>query len=278
MIEDQLEWDFVSWPFNALQDEHGGSISSAPASLLLVGSSSEHTHLQKWLAEEGYALQVAATVEEALALLAQRSFQCALVDLSTGPFHSFLYAIELLRGRDRSVLVGAIASDELSAEEAEEHGFAFVLSKPLQSERLFTELALGLRVPLTAEQERQAQVVKDFFAAVNAKNTHKMLELCTSTLSYYPSASHGSLSPFRPISSQGTLTTYFEFIRQRSLALRLEVERIYSRPRGLAVQYSAWWARPHQSWEVQTDILLFHFLRDRIHQIGLQPDKESAVN
>lgn len=278
MIEDQLEWDFVSWPFTALQYGQEGGISSAPARLLLVGPSYEHALLQKWLAEEGYAIQVAATVEEALTLLTERSFQCALVDLSAGPFHSFLDAIELLRGQDRVILVGAIASEKLSAEEAEEHGVAFFLSKPVQSERLFTELALGLRVPLTAEQERQAQVVKDFFAAVNTKNTHKVLELCTSTLSYYPSASHGLLSPFRPISSQGTLTTYFEFIRQRSLALRLEVENIYSRPRGLAVQYSAWWARPHQSWEVQTDILLFHFLKDRIHQIGLQPDKESAVN
>ena len=277
MIEDQLEWDFVSWPFTALQDEREGGISSAPARLLLVGSSSEHTLLQKWLAEEGYAIRVAATVEEALALLTQRSFQCALVDLSARPSDSFLDAIELLRGRDRAILVGAITSEELSAE-AEEHGVAFALAKPVQSERLFTELALGLHVPLTAEQERQAQVVKDFFAAVNAKKTHKMLELCTSTLSYYPSASHGLLSPFRPISSQGTLTAYFEFIRQRSLALRLEVENIYSRPRGLAVQYSAWWAGPHQRWEVQTDILLFHFLKDRIHQIGLRPDKESAVN
>ncbi len=270
MIEDQLEWDFVSGPLMMLQVEQGSGTSLSPSpSLLLMSPLSEHTMLlQKWLTEEGYAIQIAATTRAALALLEQRSFQCVLIDLFSGPFDSFIRALEPLRKRGWSLQVGVITSEELSAEEAEEYGFAFTLSKPVQIERLFTELALGLRLPLTAEQKRQAQVIKDFFAAARAKNKQKMLELCTNTIAYYPSASHRWLSLFSASCSKGAEVLYADFIGQRSSALRLEFEGIYSRPRGLAVQYSAWWAK-HQGWEVQTDTLLFHFLADRIRQIGL---------
>ena len=271
MREDPLAGDFVSWPFTTLQSEQGSGVSpSPPPGLLLVSPPSEHTMLlQKWFTEEGYAIQVAATSEEALALLEQRSFRCVLTYLLSEPSASFFRALEPLRKRGWAIPVGAITSEELSAEAAEEYEVAFTLSNLVQAERLFTELALGLRLPLTAEQERQGQVVKDFFAAVSAKNARNMLDLCTSNVAYFPSASHRWLSRFSASRSQGAVALYADFIGQRSLSLRLEVERIYSRPRGLAVQYSAWWAKPNRGWEVQTETLLFQFLADRIHQIGV---------
>lgn len=271
MIEDQLEWDFASWPFTTLQDEHESdfSLPAAPNLLVACSNAALTTHLQTLLPEEGYTLQVAATIEEALALLEQRSFQGVLTDRFSGPPGNLFTPIQLLRKRGWTIPVGIIASEERSAEEAEEDGFAFVLSFPLHAERLFTELALGLRLRLTHDQERQAQVVKDFFAALNAKNIQKILRLCTNDVSYYPAASQYWLPLFMAISSQGRGDGYAEFIHQPLLAFRLEIEQIYSRPRGLAVHYSAWWAKSNRGWEVQTDTLLFHFLGERIHQIGL---------
>jgi CheY-like chemotaxis protein len=271
VIEDQLERDIVSWPFTALRHEHAREFytPAAPDLLIACSNATLTTHLQMLLPEEGYTFHVAATLVEALALLEQHSFQCMLTDRFSGPYDSLFGPIQLFRRRGWTIPVGMIASEEFSAEEAEEDGFAFVLSTPLQAERLFTELALGLGLGLTPAQERQAQVVKDFFAALNAKNTQKILHLCTRDVSYYPAASHHWLPLFRAISSQSRGEGYTEFIHQPLLALRLEIERISSRPRGLAVQYNAWWAEPNQGWEVQTDTLLFHFLDDRIHQIGL---------
>lgn len=279
VIEDHLEWDFVSYPLITLQNEHESEFSTPAAPHLLIACSSATltTHLQMLLTEEGYTLQVAATFEKALALLEQHSFQCVLTDRFSRLSDNVFDPIQSLRRRGWTIPVGVIASAEISAEEAEENGFAFVLSFPLQAERLFTELAFGLDLQLTHNQERQAQVVKDFFAALNAKNTQKILHLCTRNVSYYPAASHHWLSLLRAIMSRGVVEGYAEFIHQPSLALRLEIERIYCRPRGLAVQYSAWWEKPNRRWEVQTDTLLFHFRDDRIHQIGLpRSDNGSA--
>ncbi len=280
MIEDQLEGDFASWPFTTLQTERESECSSPAAPHLLIACSSAAltAHLQMLLSEEGYALQVATTFEEALALLEQRSFQAVLTDRSrlSG---SLFDSLQSLRKLDRTIPVGVIANGEISMAEAEEDGCAFVLSTPLQAERLFTELALGLDLQLTHNQERQAQVVKDFFAALNAKNLLKIQRLCTRDVSCYSAVSPPWLPLFRAITNQGRAEGYAGFISQPPPALRLEIERIYSRPRGLAVQYSGWWQQPNRGWEVQVDTLLVHFRDDCIQQIGLpRSNKESAVS
>ena len=280
MIEERLEWDFGSWPFTTLQREQESEISipAAPHLLIACSSAALTRHLQLLLSEEGYTLQVATSIEEALALLEQRTFQGVLTDLFSGPSDGLFDPLSSFRERGGAIPVGVIASEKFSVEAAEAYGFAFVLSLPLQAERLFTELALGLRLRLTHAQERQARVIEAFFAALNAKNMQKTLRLCTRDVRYYPAASHPWQSVFRAITSQSGGAGYAEFSRQPPLALRLEIEGMYSRPRGLAVQYNAWWALPNQRWEVQTDTLLFHFFDERIHQIGLPPpDKKSAV-
>jgi hypothetical protein len=63
-----------------------------------------------------------------------------------------------------------------------------------------------------------------------------------------------------------------ETLRSSYSALRLEVQQIYSRPRGLAVRYTRWWAERDGSWGLFGGILLFQFTADRIRQIGFPAD------
>jgi hypothetical protein len=62
---------------------------------------------------------------------------------------------------------------------------------------------------------------------------------------------------------------HLEGLRRRYAAVRLEVQAIYPRPHGLAVEYTCWWQPKHGPWEVQTDALLVEVVEDRIQQLGV---------
>src|SRR5262249_42557808 len=103
-------------------------------------------------------------------------------------------------------------------------------------------------------------------------NKRKALSLCTEDIVYYPPA-----PPLLPlvntVHGKAAMERSLETLRNSYLALRLEVQQIYSRPRGLAVRYSKWWAERDGSWGLLSGVLLFRFTADRIHQIGFLAEK-----
>ena len=165
-----------------------------------------------------------------------------------------------------------ITSGKDAPEEAEQLDCAFVLPKPIAVEQLLAEIAICLHKPPTPEQERQAQVVELFFEALTLKESRKLLSLCAEDIALYPSKLSSALLG-RSISGKGALGSYVEALRSSYQRLRLEVQHIFSRPKGLVVQYSMVVAEADRNWQLIGGALLIQFNGDRIRQIGLRQDR-----
>jgi hypothetical protein len=122
---------------------------------------------------------------------------------------------------------------------------------------------------LTSVQTRQARIVELFFEALTLKKKEKLLSLCTEDIVLAPPVL--ALLPLAStISGKAAVDRYVEALRSSYKTFRLEVERIYSRPKGLLVNYLLCWTEPDGSWEWVGDALLFQFTGDYIRQIGFQ--------
>lgn len=122
---------------------------------------------------------------------------------------------------------------------------------------------------LTPGQKRQARIVELFFEALTLKKQEKLLSLCTEDIVFTPPVL--ALLPLATtISGKAAVGRYIEALRSSYKTFRLEVERVYSRPKGLLIHYLICWTEPDGSWELAGDSLLFQFTGDFIRQIGLQ--------
>lgn len=252
-------------------DRSWGSVPPAPPRVVLAGAAASLLHLSTWLTEEGYAVQEAAAVELTPAWLEQAAVQCVLMGLWPGADPPRWPAlVEWQRARPSERLLGVIASREHASEVARQAGVAFVLPLPVQTDQLCLALACGLQRPLRGEHIRQAQVVEALLAAVRTNNQQHLRRLCTSTVTYYPSATGFFAGGACPCRGQEAVVAALEGLRHRYGALRLEIQAVSPRPQGLAVEYTCWWQPRHGPWEVQTDYLLVALVEDRIQQLGVR--------
>lgn len=259
-------------------EEGGASLlpfASLPPHLLLVEADTRlQAFLEAALREEGYALRVVSSLEHALALVGAQQFDLVLTDLLSHTRRKALSALKRLRQRGHSIKLGVLTSWNLSPEVAERQGLAFVLHKPIAVEQLLAEIAICLNKALTPEQERQVQVVEMFLGAMALKDSKKALSLCTEDIICCPPA-----PPLLPLthtlSGKAALDRYLETFRSSYRPFRLEVQEIYSRPRGLVARYRMWWAYAAGGWEVMNGTLLFQFIDDRICQIGWRGEPDT---
>ena len=134
--------------------------------LVLEPDESLQDFLSDLLSEEGYQVSVAASLEEGLACVERQSFALILADLFVGHAlaGSFTPAHTVCR-RVQPTPVGLLMTLSLSAAEAQRAGFAFVLERPFEVEDLLSLVAEALQIVFTAEQERQADVVRRYLVA-----------------------------------------------------------------------------------------------------------------
>ncbi len=245
---------------------------ASPHLLLVETDEALRTLLATLLSQEGYQLQAAGSLAQALALVSAQPFDLVLTDLFANRRRKLFRAIKPFIEQIHPIRLGVMTPCHISTEQAAKLGLAFVLPRPVGTEQLLTEIAICLHRPLTPEQVRQAQLIEDFFAALTQKNSRKTLSLCTDDIKYYPSIN--CPEPLKTaLRDKTALASYIETLRSRYSGFRLEVERIYSRPKGLLVRYRVCWAERTSSWELAGGAFFFQFTGDRIRQIGLQADK-----
>lgn len=243
---------------------------SPPRLLLAVADPALLLLLSALLPEEGYTAQPATSSEEAQAVLDQSACAGMLLDLWPGLDAPRCKAFVRWHQANSSTLpMGVIASRERAqgAEWAPEG--TFVVSTPVDADHLFLELARALYRPLNGEQMRQTQVVAALLAAVRANNHQQLRRLCIPTVTSYPSSSDFFASGACPSRGQEAVVTALEGLRHRYGAVRLEVQAVYPRLQGLAVEYTCWWQPKNGPWEVETDALLVQVVEDRIQQLGV---------
>ena len=226
--------------------------------------------LEELLREEGYQVAVAASLAEGLAWVHTRSCALILADLYVGrsaagsstPAHT-------LRRRVQPTPVGLLMTTPLSKTEALRAGFAFVLGMPFELEDLLSLVAEALPVVFTAEQERQANVVRCYLAAQVAQDWEGLLALCTSEVRYYPTPASGGTTA-RRVQGRTALLASVEATAQHAHQVAFADLRLYARPKGLMAQYTSQWLSSDGRWQPLATRLLFHFVGESIDQIGVQ--------
>jgi CheY-like chemotaxis protein len=97
------------------------------------------------LSEEGYVTCGAATVEEALALVDHRAFDCILTDdTRVGTAQDPLCVARALRQRAQPTPVGVLTAWPLTPEAGDCRDLAFVLPKPCDLDHLYKQVAAAL--------------------------------------------------------------------------------------------------------------------------------------
>ncbi len=245
----------------------------SPRLLLVEADQGWQPFLELLLREEGYALQVVSSVEQALARISAQTFDLVLAHLCADTSRQLFRAIKSLRERTAPARLGVITSWKSPAEIAEEQGLAFILSTSLSLEPLLAQIALCLQRPLTGERARQAEIAKRFLEALTLKEHHLMLSLCTEDILCYSLPS--SPAPLtEAIRGKEALERGTELLRSRYRALKVEAQpTIYSRPKGLAAPYMLWWVEPDGRWDQKNGCALIQFSGERIRQIGLRTEK-----
>jgi ketosteroid isomerase-like protein len=145
--------------------------------------------------------------------------------------------------------------------------FAFVLAMPFDLDDLLAHIAAALVPAWTPQREQQAQVVRRFFAALEAEDWMSALALCANHIRYYPPAA-SPLITARALEGKDALLAYIVCAAHCYHLVQFTDLRLYPIPKGLAVRYLCRWVTPEDMRERQVGTMLVHFAGERIAQIG----------
>jgi two-component system response regulator BasR len=102
---------------------------------------------------EGYAVDCAASLEDALALLCTQRFHFILTDLVAGQEKQPLSAIQTIQRYAPSTPVGIVTGWRLPPEQVTPLGLAFQLEKPFELDELLARIASSLDGSLSHARE-----------------------------------------------------------------------------------------------------------------------------
>jgi CheY-like chemotaxis protein len=222
-----------------------------------------------FLQDEGYAVTLASSLKEARELLEKQPFHLVLTDLFASDSSDPLKSVEVLRELARPTPIGVMTGWAVKVEEVHRQGFAFLVAKPFHLDELLTTIASGLNLPLSPEQQRQAEVVKRFLATLESKNLEALAEVCTPDVRYYPPASSPYTSA-RKVSGLVSYRAYIENVYSYFQNVHFEEVLLYARPKGLAARYTSHWLTPDGRVQRTSAAVLFHFRGELISQIGVR--------
>jgi CheY-like chemotaxis protein len=221
--------------------------------------------------DAGYDVTVASSLAEALALLDSAVFQLIITDsFASGP-GTVLPSLQLLLERAHPTPIGILTAWQLSEEDAERAGFAFLATKPYDLDQLLALVAAALQTPLTPEQERQALAVRQYFAALTARDWDAFVDLCTDDVTYVLPGN----TPFAgTIVGKAAFRKYTDETFSVFPEAHFDRVEIYSSPTGLAARFEGRWRAPDGSTPQMSGSTHFQFVGDRIKQIGVKLNDE----
>jgi CheY-like chemotaxis protein len=197
--------------------------------------------LQDYLTEEGYVVDVAASQDEALALIDTRLYHLILTDLlahsTVAPLNSALAILD----QARPMPVIALTGWNISEEEVADTGLLLLIRKPFDLGELQKSLEGCLAVRLSAEQQRQEAIARQFCEQLAAGDVASALSLCTDDLCVYPSraskVAHGLHGPATdPILGRAASRVYLRDLAAAYPQARLEAYVAFPGPKGLAMR------------------------------------------
>jgi CheY-like chemotaxis protein len=243
--------------------------SESPRVLIIEDDQDTQEVLGAILSEEGYQVSLVASPQEALKLLDEQVFHFILTDLFTRQVDDPLGSVAALRAQAQPTPIGVMTGWNVSAEAVQRAGFACLVKKPFGLEEMLAAVAACLRAALSPEQQRQAEVMRRFFAVLNARNWDAALRLCVAQLRYYP-APDSSYLPARKLEGKDAYQAYVKEVFERFAVTRFENLLIYARPKGLAARYTYGLTLPDGQPQQRAGATLFRFRGELIAQIGVK--------
>lgn len=236
--------------------------------LLLVDDDADlRETLLMLMADEGYAVQEAAALERALALVDAQGFDLIVTDCFDADGRDPLAGLAALRERAAPTPVGIMTAWPLLPEEVRAAGFAFLVGKPFDLDQLMLEVAAEVKAALRPEQVLAAGIVERYFAALSARDWDGLADLCTEDVTYVlPGAGPLAVT----VEGRAALRTYTEQTFASFPDATFDHVAIYGTPNGLAVRYQSHWRDGDGREQQQAGALVLEFVGSHIRRIGVQ--------
>jgi CheY-like chemotaxis protein len=244
---------------------------SSPRLLIVDDESDLRLFLQDFLMEEGYRVDISATLDEALALIDAHVYHLIVTDLLMHSTAAPLRSALAIYTRAHPTPVIALTGWNLSAAEVARAGLTRLIAKPFDLTEFLAAIAASVETRLSAEQQRQAETLRRYCDAFNAGDLGASLATCVDGVRLYPSdKSLGEPAPV--IAGHDACLTYLEGLRRARPDLRLEDYVIYPHPKGLALRYLMSWSTPEtpNGRASVAGALAVQFNSERISQISMR--------
>ena len=245
---------------------------AAPSRLLVVDDDRDIREALCLLLEDvGYEIAVADSRADALAQVDATTFRCILTDAFARTPAGALDSIRPLIERAHPTPVGLLTGWRLPQQDIERAGVAFVATKPFDLDQLLASVAAAIATPLTAERQRQTDVVRAYFAALTARDWDALVALCTDDVTY---VLPGATSFSGTIAGKAAFRAYTEETYRHFPAARFWDIAVYAAPAGLAARYQGTWRAPDGNEPRMSGAVHFQFAGERIRQIGVRLNDE----
>jgi len=229
--------------------------------------------LQEILSEEGYAVTPADTQGEALVRIEEATFALILTDLFEKPFNDPLASARILQQRAFPTPVAVMTAWTLDQRAVESARLACVIPKPFDFQDLLSCVASALDLRFSPDQERRAEVVRRYIAALDTQDWDALLALCAPDVSFTRPATPLKPTP-QTVTGVAELRAQREAIVRHIPGVRYEAIRVFPQPEGLAARYVMRIPAPGGQDETLGTALLFQFAGERISAIGARVNSE----
>jgi CheY-like chemotaxis protein len=221
------------------------------------------------LHDEGYQTAETSTLEDAFALLDSTTFDLIITDLLTHDQEHPLASASLLRARGAPTPVAVLSGWTAAGQSPEAADFAFVMAKPFDLEVLLTTIAAALQQHkvFSSDEEKRAQVVQQYFAALSTSDWDTLVGLCADDVTY---VLPGNDPLSATVEGKSAFHAYAEAVFAQFPAARFEHVSIYATPGGMAARYQARWLGTDNVEQIQAGAVVFQFTGLQIQRIGVR--------
>ncbi len=244
--------------------------SSCPRLLVVDDDSELRTILHDLFVDEGYQIDLAASLDEALMLISTHAYHLVLTDLLAHSTVDPLRSALLILREAHPTPVLAVTGWNTTSAEVRRAGLAYLVPKPFDVAELVEIVAAHLPT-LTAEQQRQAEAARQFCAAFNAHDADGCMSLFADDVRIEP-PDEPLWRASGPILGRDACRAHLEHGWSVTPDLRIESYVIFPQPHGLALRCVK--SLPNDSAPgertVICDTMTLRFTDERISGISIQ--------
>lgn len=254
----------------------------SPPHLLVVDDDSDlRGVLQDFFTDEGYVVDSAASLDEALALIDTRLYHLIITDLLAHSAAAPLSSALTILDQARPTPVVALTGWDVSAEEVEGTGLLRLIRKPFDLGELQKELEACLAITPSAEQQRQEAIAQQFCERLASGDVASALALCGDDLRMYLSGASGQRTGTPAASTQGRAASRAYLLGRAASypQARLDECIAFPQPKGVAIRYLLSWQASDET-EARRQMsgaVTFAFRGARISQVTLNDQARFAA-